>query len=1127
MSQPSPDLDSHKAFTDINHEVAAVAAFVLSQPPIEPLDNGSIMANAVASSTTPVLTDFNINFDQLDSSDTQSNSLSTPNAASRLNGDGPSKDIPVATAPEPHRDNQAQGQPSQSPTTNSLEDAIADEFGLPAVSTDPNARSKVTPSKPKDDKEPVPAWSELKTKAGKERKRLPLACIACRRKKIRCSGEKPACKHCLRSRIPCVYKVTTRKAAPRTDYMAMLDKRLKRMEERIIKAVPKSDEYNPTQLVTRATVKPSILGSNSSAKGAQTAKPQGPKKRPADEAFGHDLDSWAYAPSKSTINSSVPRLPPQPTQEQENDELSAQGREALPPTEIQEHLAEVYFDHVYGQAYYLLHKPSFMRKLRAGTLPPVLILSVCAISARFSTHPKLNSSPNFLRGEEWAVVAREIVTKRYEWPNITTLICLILLGLHEFGTCHGGRSWALGGQAMRMAYALQLHRDLDHDPQGNKPQLSFVDREIRCRTMWACFLMDRFNSSGTDRPMFIREESIKIPLPIKERCFQLDVPASTETLKGDVLDPITREERGPVDARDNMGVAAYTVRVIALWGRIITYVNLGGKAEDIHPIFSPDSGYASLSKQAEDILANLPDPLRYSAENVLLHRSESTANQFIFMHIAIQQNILFLSRILLGKPPSAEAAAQTPRSFVTKVGEKAFAAASRISQLLKDAESYFVSAPFAGYCAFSSSTIHILGIFSGDPGLEASSKKNLATNVKYLSKMKRYWGMLHWMSENLKEQYRTYSDTKAKGLLSETTPASPIFQYGDWFDQYPHGVANTEFGDLTAKAKKKSDDAALGQKPDLHTVEEFFTTLTPPQSVDSSQPPAKRKASNRKGSRSTPMPVTEGQQAEQPNSVSSPAMSVPRAVPASVTPAMGAPMPNTTRFLPLIQTSNATTSSVANPVSMDTTSTTSFMPSHSLQAVNSQQFGPSHTNSTVYSPDVFSISLSQSANIIQPLDRQFVLDAYSMDLNMGDSSAKNMMTTNNRAASTGSAWDPTLNTNTNTAQRSHMTARPQSNSMTGCDVDMRQQQQQTTVGEGASHAGGLTEMAWGAGGLNFGPGASSAWFIPFNTEPPELTQDLGMGISGLESFGGILAAGMSSHVDGFDGLGGDINESNP
>lgn len=75
--------------------------------------------------------------------------------------------------------------------------------------TAPNERS----TRGEESSEMHPAWTELKTKAGKERKRLPLACIACRRKKIRCSGEKPSCKHCLRSRIPCIYKVSNRKVS--------------------------------------------------------------------------------------------------------------------------------------------------------------------------------------------------------------------------------------------------------------------------------------------------------------------------------------------------------------------------------------------------------------------------------------------------------------------------------------------------------------------------------------------------------------------------------------------------------------------------------------------------------------------------------------------------------------------------------------------------------------------------------------------------------------------------------------------------------------------------------------------------------------------------------------------------
>ena len=193
-----------------------------------------------------------------------------------------------------------------------------------------------------------PAWSELKTKAGKERKRLPLACIACRRKKIRCSGEKPACKHCLRSRIPCVYKVTTRKPAPRTDYMTMLDKRLKRMEERVIKIMPDQDA-NKLAAIGRASVKPL---------GNQPPKVAGAKKRAADEAFGTDLNEWANGAPTGGLARQFPGMDPT------ENRLLSEGSEHLPARDIQEHLSEVFFDYLYGQSYHILHKPSFMRKLK-------------------------------------------------------------------------------------------------------------------------------------------------------------------------------------------------------------------------------------------------------------------------------------------------------------------------------------------------------------------------------------------------------------------------------------------------------------------------------------------------------------------------------------------------------------------------------------------------------------------------------------------------------------------------------------------------------------------------------------------------------------------------------------------
>ncbi|TVY57438.1 putative transcriptional regulatory protein [Lachnellula cervina] len=730
-----------------------------------------------------------------------------------------------STAAMGQRNSLSAGSDAASPISNQagggLDGAYGDDFGLSSGGavdgSDLGSRSK------EEKNDPNPPWSELKTKAGKERKRLPLACIACRRKKIRCSGEKPACKHCLRSRIPCVYKVTMRKAAPRTDYMAMLDKRLKRMEERIIKIVPKEEQGNTSVSVTRAAVKPAVPGSVPVRNSAT-------KKRAADEAFGPDLDNWSKTAPKSNID-----VDPRPTslmiQEAEESKLLSEGVESLPSKDIQQHLAEIFFENIHGQTYHVLHKPSFMRKLEGGTIPPVLILAICAVAARFSAHPKLDTTPNFLRGEEWASEARDIVMRRYEWPNITILTCLLILGLHEFGTCQGGRSWSLGGMAIRMAYALQLHRDLDYDPlkRDGTGALSFVDREVRRRTMWACFLMDRFNSSGTGRPTFVKEDSIKVQLPIKEKLFEMDMPGPTEDLMGNVPHPVSPGVGQLSDAGENMGVAAYMIKCIALWGRIINYLNLGGNEQDPHPMWHPNSVYDDLLKQTETFTASLPEALQYTTGNLKTHDTEKLANQFLFLHISIQQNILFMNRFAVPTLPGGHLPKDMPKEFAKSAAMKGCEAANRISGLLRDSESYFVTAPFTGYCAFLSSTVHVFGVFSKNPSVEEAAKRNLTTNIKYMTRMKKYWGMFHFMAENLKDQYKHCADAARQGPpVSITTPSSSVFQYGDWFDRYPHGVSQSDFEDPVVGIKKeKGDDATLGQKPDYHTVEDFFETLSP------------------------------------------------------------------------------------------------------------------------------------------------------------------------------------------------------------------------------------------------------------------------------------------------------------
>jgi hypothetical protein len=681
-----------------------------------------------------------------------------------------------------------------------------------------------------DDPQAIPAWSELKTKAGKERKRLPLACIACRRKKIRCSGEKPACKHCLRSRIPCVYKVTTRKAAPRTDYMAMLDKRLKRMEDRVIRIIPK-EEQGVVASTGRSNVKPAIPPAPPKAGAGQ-------KKRGAEQAFDEELDDWANTkaadPAKKQTTTEAAKTE-STTIDADEHSLLKEGADQLPPKDLQQHLSEVFFDYVYGQSYHLLHKPSFMRKLAQDQVPPVLMLAVCAMSARFSNHPHVRTEPAFLRGEKWAKPAREISLRRYDQPNITILIVYLILGLHEFGTCQGGRSWMFGGMAQRMAYALQLHQDLDHDPKrstGNeKSELTFTDREIRRRTMWSCFLLDRFSSSGTDRPTFVGPEYIRAQLPIKEKLFTMEITGPTEDLQGNVPNPVDPETGQVAVATDNMGVAAYTIRLVALWGEVIDYMNLGGKQRDQKPMWDDDSAFQRLKQAADKWKDTLPAALHHTPENLASHASDKIANQYLFMHVVYYQITLFMNRFALPSPGQpAVYPKEMPEPFITDAAKKALEAANTISVLVNEGMDHTVVAPFAGYAAFFSSTVHIHGAFSQNPALEASSKQNLAWNVKYLTKMKKHWGMFHFVTENLRDLYRRHADAAKSGALGKATKEGEgIFQYGDWFDRYPHGVSGTDFDEPQTDVKKDPGaDAVLGQQSDLQTVEEFFSKLSPP-----------------------------------------------------------------------------------------------------------------------------------------------------------------------------------------------------------------------------------------------------------------------------------------------------------
>ncbi|KAG6084194.1 hypothetical protein E4U33_003777 [Claviceps sp. LM78 group G4] len=190
----------------------------------------------------------------------------------------------------------------------------------------------------------------------------------------------------------------------------------------------------------------------------------------------------------------------------------------------------------------------------------------------------------------------------------------------------------ISGLAVRMAHALKINIEYDADilcTQVDTAAPSVVSRESRRRLMWACYVLDAWAGSGVDQLTLLRENDIKIQLPSNERNFGLRIPSVTETLGvGHVLQflPPAVVPRRPTA---NMGIMAYYIRVVALWKRIVRYVNHFHAASP--PLWEPDSLFAALEADLHLWRQELPDFVDYTAETIYARLDSNQLGALVLM----------------------------------------------------------------------------------------------------------------------------------------------------------------------------------------------------------------------------------------------------------------------------------------------------------------------------------------------------------------------------------------------------------------------------------------------------------------------------------------------------------------
>ncbi|KAL5594167.1 hypothetical protein BROUX41_001212 [Berkeleyomyces rouxiae] len=224
---------------------------------------------------------------------------------------------------------------------------------------------------------------------------------------------------------------------------------------------------------------------------------------------------------------------------------------------------------------------------------------------------------------------------------------LLMLGVHEWMQgCSPKASTMYIDAAIRLALDMKMNRELDAPDMPPryrspvKPNASPSEErdanlaaEIRRRTMFSCFILDRFVNLGEDTSWLLPAENIRLRLPVmdwggdKGQCNQLFWPRKSSLV---ITDPINFDNK-----------ISYFVRLIDIWGEISKYSAEGGRALDgPNPPWAV-SKFRALSDALNQFTACLPASLGLSKINYLRHR-DVDGSLYISIH-----TIIALCKIML------------------------------------------------------------------------------------------------------------------------------------------------------------------------------------------------------------------------------------------------------------------------------------------------------------------------------------------------------------------------------------------------------------------------------------------------------------------------------------------------
>ncbi|KAK4451841.1 hypothetical protein QBC34DRAFT_44410 [Podospora aff. communis PSN243] len=469
------------------------------------------------------------------------------------------------------------------------------------------------------------------TKAGKPRKRLAIACVTCREKKIKCDPDYPRCVQCEKFGRVCTFKNAPRgghNTSPSTPPAEPEDtRRLGPMIRPPPDHVMRPSSHSSESISPRTALRPGSPDLVGPAKrirvGYEHFTPAAGPRSP-------------MAPTPDTARSALswhqPELP------RIHEDVLCRAWQTDPyvsdPQSVTSTLSS-FFAHTDAAALRFLPEKTFTSWVqnnahRKSPEDLMLVYSVLAVGLRLSGGARSIA-------HEYSQVAR------YAADHATLSLQLvqtrILLALYYLSVSRPSDSNDMSSAAISAATCLQLNLPIAESQDATLSAFPYgltkaTYSECRSRTFWSCFVLERLNGLFPARMAILNIEDIFASLPTDVRSFEDGRAVQTPAFEPHF------SSLG--QSRAGVGIMGYLIELVAVWGEIMTTICRLSR-RGAHYGFDFSKFYGSTVSRLDDWKASIPPAFEFSPANLSTIAGEDQGT-FILMHLVYHLTMIKLHR---------------------------------------------------------------------------------------------------------------------------------------------------------------------------------------------------------------------------------------------------------------------------------------------------------------------------------------------------------------------------------------------------------------------------------------------------------------------------------------------------